>query len=683
MIKLKDLSVRNKLMLLIGIFIGGFLIFGVLAFQTLNSLKINGELYNEIREMNDLDSDVNPPKIYLLQVAYDCLRLQGLMESHPEKVSERIERIEKGIKAYEESHEQWESLLDPENRDEAELREMVIVKAHEPALKFIKIVREEFIPAARKGDFTKIKELNNGILFDTLVVHWAALGEVRKISQEHQKSHETYAAQLIWSRTLFLILIALFLTGVGLFVGWKILWGIIRPLGLTAEKLKLIATGDVDQHLEYESKDEIGSLADSFREMVKYINEVSQGAENLSKGELGYKISPRSEKDKLSVSFLKVIDTLKDLIEEYRNLTAAAAEGKLSVRGNKENFHGCYEELIDGMNRTLEAMVKPINEASECLSLIAERDLTVQMKGNYKGDFSLIKTSFNSAVEKLDHGFLQVSIGAEQVARAADEISSGSQSLAQSASEQASTLEEVASSLQEISNITNQNTVNSQEARLLSDTAMTSANSGIESMTKLSKAIEKIKNSSDATARIVKTIEEIAFQTNLLALNAAVEAARAGDAGKGFAVVAEEVRNLAMRSAEAAKTTAHLIEESAKNTEEGVLLNTEVYTKLEEINSQIAKVNAVVSDIVESSEKQNNGLRQITTATDQINLLTQQVAANSEESASASEELSGQSEEMLSLIDTFKLSNAAKHHSNYKNYSLKQNKNLNEATTVF
>jgi methyl-accepting chemotaxis protein len=247
-------------------------------------------------------------------------------------------------------------------------------------------------------------------------------------------------------------------------------------------------------------------------------------------------------------------------------------------------------------------------------------------------------------------------VGAEQVTSASTEISSGSQSLAQGASEQASTLEEISSNLQEISSMTRQNASNSKEARSMSDSARLATEGGIRNMKRLSEAVEKIKDSSDSTAKIVKTIEEIAFQTNLLALNAAVEAARAGDAGKGFAVVAEEVRNLAMRSAEAAQTTAQLIDEAVKNTENGVTLNAEVSQNLEEINAQIEKVSVVMAEIAAASEQQNQGVEQINVAVEQMNGVTQQTAANSEESASAAEELSGQSQEMLGLVSGYKLS---------------------------
>ena len=169
-------------------------------------------------------------------------------------------------------------------------------------------------------------------------------------------------------------------------------------------------------------------------------------------------------------------------------------------------------------------------------------------------------------------------------------------------------------------------------------------------------AVDKIKNSSDETAKIVKTIDEIAFQTNLLALNAAVEAARAGEAGKGFAVVAEEVRNLAQRSAEAAKITADLISESVDNAESGVSLNQEVLGNLEEINSQVQKVSEVMGEIATASDQQSQGIEQINSGVEQLNSVTQQNAANAEESSSVAEELSSQVAEMQSLVARFQLS---------------------------
>ncbi len=207
-----------------------------------------------------------------------------------------------------------------------------------------------------------------------------------------------------------------------------------------------------------------------------------------------------------------------------------------------------------------------------------------------------------------------------------------------------------------MSAITQQGGMNAKEPRQLAGRIQGSAQNGLETMHRMSGAMEKIKASSDSTAKIIRTIDEIAFQTNLLALNAAVEAARAGDAGKGFAVVAEEVRNLAMRSARAAKDTADLIEESVGNTEGGVSLNREVLSGLEEITGQTTRVGEVMEEMVVSSDEQQTAIDQITQAVAQLNGVTQQNAASSEESASAAQELSSQTQELRSAIGQFSLS---------------------------
>jgi methyl-accepting chemotaxis protein len=241
--------------------------------------------------------------------------------------------------------------------------------------------------------------------------------------------------------------------------------------------------------------------------------------------------------------------------------------------------------------------------------------------------------------------------GAGQVSSAAGQVSSASQSLAEGATEQAAGLEETSSSLEEMSSMTKQNADNAQQANTLAAEAKKAANNGSEAMERMAGAIEDIKKSSDETAKIIKVIDEIAFQTNLLALNAAVEAARAGEAGKGFAVVAEEVRNLAMRSAEAAKNTSNLIEQSVNNSRNGVQICSEVKKALDEIVGSIGKTTDLVGEIAAASNEQAQGVDQINTAVSQMDKVTQQNAANAEESASASEELSGQAESMNQIVD--------------------------------
>ncbi len=229
-----------------------------------------------------------------------------------------------------------------------------------------------------------------------------------------------------------------------------------------------------------------------------------------------------------------------------------------------------------------------------------------------------------------------------QVANAAAQVSGSSQSLAGAASEQAASLEETTSALQEMSSMTGRNAESAAQAASLAAEAKSSADKGNAAMMRMSEAIGSIQRSAQDTAKIIKVIDEIAFQTNLLALNAAVEAARAGEAGKGFAVVAEEVRNLAMRSAEAAKNTASLIEESVQASRNGVTISTDVGQTLGEITTAVASVNDLITEIAQSSSEQSRGIQQVNQAVAQMDHATQSSAANAEESAAAAEELSGQ-----------------------------------------
>jgi len=416
--------------------------------------------------------------------------------------------------------------------------------------------------------------------------------------------------------------------------------GCIESLGTASEAM---AQGDLSvkvnistQPIEVSTSDELGAVSATFNRIVE-----------------------RSRRTGAAFDHMQAI--LRDLVAETNRLSHAALDGNLSSRGDADKFHGGFRELVSGINATLDATLDPINETASALERVAGRDLTPRVTGDYRGGHAKIKDSFNAALEKLQAALSETSSASQQVSAAATQISSGSQSLAQGASRQAGTLEEVSASLQEMSSATRETAGNAREARSLSDAAHAATEQGVSRMNGLSKAIDRIKASADATAKIVKTIDEIAFQTNLLALNAAVEAARAGDAGKGFAVVAEEVRNLAMRSAEAAKNTTNLIEESVSNASSGVSLNREVLESLSEINGHVRKVTEMMAEIASASDRQNQGVEQINAAVEQMNQVTQQTAANSEESASAAEELSGQAREMQSLVAGFKLSAERNH----------------------
>ena len=539
------------------------------------------------------------------------------------------------------------------------------------------VIKAEFVPATTAYI----------AVADTLINY-----ENAKAAAESKKANEESAS----ARTT-LIALGAACVFIGCLFGWLITRSITKPVRALQQIAEAVAVGDVEQSIDTKSKDEIGDLSRSLERIVASQKELSGVAGQVAEGDLTVTVTARGDKDVLSKSFDRMVraqrdlakvaalvakgdtsvavdvrgakDTLGQALETVRQTTEAlvaetsgivdaAKGGALDARGDASRFAGSFKELVEGINEAVEAFARPVSEAAGVLGRVASRDLTARMVGAYEGGHAKLKDSLNMALDNLDTALSDVAGATNQVAAAATQISSGSQSLAEGSSEQASSLEEVSASLQELASMTRQNAANAQEARGLAESTRTSTTQGVAHMHRLSSAIEKIKQSSDATAKIVKTIDEIAFQTNLLALNAAVEAARAGDAGKGFAVVAEEVRNLAMRSAEAAKNTAQLIEDAVKNAEGGVALNAEVLGKLTEISEKIVKVGTVMTEIAAASDQQRQGVDQITTAVEQMNGVTQQAAANSEESAATAAELNSQADQMRGMVEQFSLSDA-------------------------
>lgn len=244
----------------------------------------------------------------------------------------------------------------------------------------------------------------------------------------------------------------------------------------------------------------------------------------------------------------------------------------------------------------------------------------------------------------------QLDEGAEQVASAANQVSGSSQSLAEGASEQAASLEETGASLEELSSMTKRNATSANSAKTLSAETRVAAEAGDSAMTEMRQAMEAIKTSSNDIAKIIKSIDEIAFQTNILALNAAVEAARAGEAGAGFAVVAEEVRALAQRSANSAKETAEKIDVAIRNGDHGVAISEKVASSLGVIVSKARQVDQLVAEIATASDEQNQGILQINGAVSQMDKVTQANASNAEETAAAAEELNSQAAMMRDSV---------------------------------
>lgn len=428
---------------------------------------------------------------------------------------------------------------------------------------------------------------------------------------------------------------------------------IVDALQTLAKAATQIARGRLSQRIEITGDDEIGALAKAFREMVDYLGGVARAADRLAAGDLTATVAVRSDDDVLSKSINDAAGTLQGIVGEIGGVSDAARQGNLAHRGRPERFRGAYAQLVTGTNGMLDAVVQPLSEAKQVLERVARRDLSARVTGQYVGEHAAIKDSLNLALNNISEVFASLTTAISQVNSAAREIGDGSQDLASGATDQAGAIDQVSNRLKVVGDRTKANVADANEARAAMERATLDSEQGVERMAALATAVDEIKRSADATAKIVKTIDEIAFQTNLLALNAAVEAARAGDAGKGFAVVADEVRSLAIRASDASRNTAALIDESVQKAETGVQLNAAVTRRLQEIRTGVQRASTIMNDIAEGAAEQEKELAGVSSSMEQIAGLTQRTAANAEESASAAAELSAQAAEMQELASQY------------------------------
>ncbi len=382
--------------------------------------------------------------------------------------------------------------------------------------------------------------------------------------------------------------------------------------------------------------------------------------DEISRGAIPAKIdgSYAGDFDAIKASLNTCIDAVNRLVTDVGGLAEGAVAGQLSRRADAARHQGDFRKIVEGVNRTLDAVLAPITEAAQVLDRLAQRDLRARVDGRFQGDHARIKESVNATATALHDALAQVAEAVDQVSSASQQIAASSQAVASGASEQAASLQETTAAIGTVSEVTRQAAENAQQANTLAEAARAAATDGAAAVEQMQGAMEKIRASAEGTSQIIRDINDIAFQTNLLALNAAVEAARAGEAGRGFAVVAEEVRSLALRAKEAAMKTEGLIRESVRQTGEGEATSRQVAGKLAEIVGGIGKVSAIVSEISAAARAQTTGIDGVTVAVGEMDRVTQQNAASAEQSSSAASELNGQAEELAAMVGAFQLARA-------------------------
>jgi methyl-accepting chemotaxis protein len=353
-----------------------------------------------------------------------------------------------------------------------------------------------------------------------------------------------------------------------------------------------------------------------------------------------------------------ISNTIANPVIECAERLKMLSEGDLHTEVTATDRNDEVGLLIRSLSTTIKGLNVIINDISFQLGAISEGDFSHNIDKEYNGDFNSIILSMKKINSFLNAIVGQVNESAEQVASGADQVAGGAQALSQGATEQASSVEELSATLSEISDQINNNASNANKANEASLESSKQVAIGNNYVKEMNEAMLNISVTSKEIAKIIKVIDDIAFQTNILALNAAVEAARAGSAGKGFAVVADEVRNLASKSAEAAKTTTALIENSMKAVDKGTIISKQTEDVLDAAVSKSEIAAEMIEEISKASLNQAESVSQVLAGIEQISAIVQTNSATAEESAAASEELSGQAQVLKELIEEIKLNDS-------------------------
>lgn len=332
----------------------------------------------------------------------------------------------------------------------------------------------------------------------------------------------------------------------------------------------------------------------------------------------------------------------KDAESQIQRIIAAAAAGQLDERIDHATYNGGIKSIAEGVNDLVDTFAAPIRSVAGVMDELSKGNLDIRADGEYSGELEELMRSVNATIDKLQESISSISTASSNISVATSEIATGNADLSNRTEQQASELEETAASVEELTSTVQQSAANSKRANDLAEGASAQAEKGGNVVKEAVVAMSEINSASKKIADIIGVIDEIAFQTNLLALNAAVEAARAGEQGRGFAVVASEVRNLAQRSAGAAKEIKQLINDSVEKVSEGSKLVDESGDMLAQIVTSVQEVSGLIAEIASASAEQAAGIEQVNSAVTNLDSVTQQNAALVEEASAAAMSLQDQ-----------------------------------------
>jgi methyl-accepting chemotaxis protein len=445
---------------------------------------------------------------------------------------------------------------------------------------------------------------------------------------------ESSRASILW------LVLGITAMGIAVGVGMGFYIGTIqlsRPIKKVTDAIKEVADGNFDADVPFAGRqDEIGEMAAA----VAVFKENGLAVRRMNAQEAAM----RAKSDDLQSSMSVVV--------------AAAAAGDFSRRIEKDYGDENLNRFAGNINHLLSSVDGGVGETRRVIASLSEGDLTQTMQGNFQGAFAELQQNVNSTFATLQSTMREVRETAEGFHGNTNELRAASDDLSKRTEQQAAALEETSAALDEITAVVNNSTERAQEASVMVSEAKDDAGKSGVVVRNAVDAMGRIEQASREISQIINVIDEIAFQTNLLALNAGVEAARAGEAGKGFAVVAQEVRELAQRSATAAKDIKGLITKSGDEVQVGVKLVQATGEALSQIERRVNAINDHIHSIATAAKEQATGLKEVNTAVNQMDQVTQQNAAMVEETSAATHKLSGEADGLVRLISRFKVSNA-------------------------
>ncbi|MFN8597031.1 MAG: methyl-accepting chemotaxis protein [Anaerolineae bacterium] len=458
---------------------------------------------------------------------------------------------------------------------------------------------------------------------------------------------------------------------------------VVGPLNVAAEYVEQMSQGDVPPKITETYHGDFNEIKNNLNMMIEATAQMSVTAKQIAAGDLTVRVVARSDNDVLAYSMIQAVNTLQELVTELNSLTRAAAEGRLNVRGNVSKFHGGYQDIVSGVNATLDAVITPIRETNQVLAQVAHGDLTVQTNGQYRGDFVQLKHSLEAMLSGLKDMATQTHQGTTTLSAAATQILATSTEQATTTREQASAVNQITATVQEIKASAEQVAQHAQTVAESSTRAAQAAQKGVDAASASLSGMHDIKERVEVIAQnilalstqaqqigdIIDSVSDIAGQSNILALNAAIEAAQAGEAGRSFRVVADEVRSLAAQSRQAAAQVRVILGDIQKATNLAVMATEQgtkgVTTGMEMVSRTAQTINELADlvrasslatqQIVASVDQQTIGLDQIAIGMADINQAAQQTAAGAQQSQKAAQDMTNLAAQLKGVTAQYRM----------------------------